>query len=289
MTVLVTGAGGNVGSAVVDGLLARGVEIRLADRLPEGLSQRFDGVASVRLDFTDPATFDDAVRGCDGLFLIRPPAIARVGPTLNAFVDRAVAAGVGHVVFSSVAGAEGNRIVPHHRVERHVMATGVGWTMLRPGFFAQNLETAYLADVQDDDRLYVPAGDGLVAFVDTVDVGAVAAAALADPATHVGAAHHLTGPAAISFHDLAVLLTDIIGRPIRYEPATVLGYAAHLRRRGLVPAQVAVQTLLHVGLRGGDAEDVTTDVADVLGRPATPIESYVARRADRFSRGGESA
>jgi len=68
----------------------------------------------VRFDLTDPATFGPALRAVRRLVLIRPPAIAGVTPTVNAFLDAAVAAGVEHVVVSSVAGAESNRIVPHH-------------------------------------------------------------------------------------------------------------------------------------------------------------------------------
>jgi uncharacterized protein YbjT (DUF2867 family) len=282
--VLVTGALGNVGAATATALIARGVPVRVADINTDQLAERFPDADHARLDFLDASTFDPALEGCVSLFLLRPPPISRMKPTLNRLLDHAAARRLGHVVFSSVAGADTNRVVPHHRVETHLQASGLAWTILRPGFFAQNLVDAYAADIRDDDRLYLPAGTGRVAFIDALDIGAVAAHILADPQPHTGRGYTLTGPAAVTFDDVAGMLTDALGRRIRYEPATVLGYADHLRRRGLPVAQILVQTVLHVGLRRGDAEEVTDTVTELLGRPATPLGGVIAREAARWRR-----
>lgn len=271
--ILVTGAAGNVGSTVVGQLLERGLRVRAADI---DLSRLPDGAEPVRLDLTDPTTFAPALRGVDRLFLIRPPAIARVKPTLNALIDVAAQAGVEQVVFSSVAGAQDNRIVPHHRVEQHLMASPMGWTMLRPGFFAQNLASAYRTDICDHDRIHVPAADGRVAFIDTRDLGEVAAIVLADPTRHIGQGYTLTGPRAVTFDQVAAMLTDQLGRTIRYEPASVFGYLRHLGHLGLPVAQRLVQTILHTGLRRGDAETVDPTIEELLGRPARDLTTYIA-------------
>lgn len=273
--ILVTGATGNTGGAVVRALQARGLAVRVAGTSPATLAAAFPGVDQVRLDFRDPATFGPAARGCRALFLVRPPAISRVAQTLNAMVDAARVEGVGEVVFLSVAGAGQNRLVPHHAVERHLMARPGGWTLLRPGFFAQNLGDAYRRDLLLEDRLYVPAGAGRAAFVDTRDVAEVAAAALAAPAAHAGRAYTLTGPVATSFAEAAALLTAALGRRIRYVPASLPGYLLHLRRRGLPLAQVAVQAVLHLGLRQGRAEAVDPTLSRLLGRPGRTLADYV--------------
>lgn len=263
------------------GLQARGIPARAAvladhDDLP-------DAHETVELDLLDPTTFSSAVAGTRALFLMRPPPIARVGPTVNALVDAAITAGVGHVVFVSVAGADTNRIVPHHRVETHLQASAIDHTILRPGFFAQNLGDAYRADIRDNDRLYLPAGDGRVAFIDVRDLGEAAAGIFAEPGPHVGAAYHLTGPVAVTLDQVAEDLTTALGRTIRYEAAPVPGYLAHLRRRGMPIAQVAVQTVLHVGLRRGDAEPVTFDLVDLLGREPRTINDYVNDHTEYWS------
>jgi uncharacterized protein YbjT (DUF2867 family) len=281
--VLVVGSSGNVGAATVRALVARGIPVRcgVTDR---GRPTEEPGTEPVELDLFRPETFGPAVAGIGGLFLLRPPPVSRVGPTLNALTDAALAAGVEHVVFSSVAGADTNRVVPHHRVETHLREHAPSWTILRPGFFAQNLTDAYRRDIVEDDRILLPAGHGRVAFIDTDDIGDVAGAVFADPGPHRGQGYTLTGPSAVDFDDVAALLTAALGRTIRYEPASVLGYARHLRRQGLPLAQVAVQTVLHTGLRRGDAEAVEATLPRLLGRPARTIEDYVRTHAATWER-----
>jgi uncharacterized protein YbjT (DUF2867 family) len=281
--VLVTGATGNVGRPAVAALLDRGVDVRAGVRDPRR-TRLPDGAIPVALDFLRPETFAPAVAGARGLFLLRPPAVARVGPTLNRLVDVARAAGVEHVVFLSVIGAGRNPLVPHHRVERHLRSSGPGFTLLRAGFFAQNLGDAYRRDIREDDRLYVPAGDGEVAFVDTRDLGELAAAVLVEPEPHRGRAYDLTGPEAESFFGAATILTHVLRRRIRYRAATVRGYVGHLRSRGLPPAQIAVQTALHVGLRRGQAARVDPTLGRLLGRPPRTLEHYVRDHAELWTR-----
>lgn len=284
--MLVVGAGGNVGSAVVRSLLAAGRPVRAAHRDPARIAERFPGAQLARLDLEDRSTFAAALEGVGAMFLLRPPPIARVRTTMNALLDAADARGTEHVVFLSVASAETNRLVPHHRVERHLMDSGSSWTILRPGFFAQNLGDAYRQDILDDDRLHVPAGQGRVAFVDVRDIGDVIAAVFVDPAAHRGSGYHLTGPRAVDFEEVAAVLTERLGRAVHYEAASVPGYVRHLRGRGLPLAQTLVQTVLHVGLRRGDAEEVDPTLERLLGRPAHDLREYVADHAGLWQRSG---
>jgi uncharacterized protein YbjT (DUF2867 family) len=271
--VLVTGASGNVGGAAARALLEAGIPVRVAGTDPARLRGEFPGVQVVRLDFLDPATFGPAVDGAAGLFLLRPPPISRVGPTVNALIDAASWHRVGHVVFASVAGADSNRLVPHHRVETHLRTAGIPWTILRPGFFAQNLADAYRSDIRDDDRIYLPAGTGRAAFVDTRDIGDVVAAVFADPGSHHGHGYTLTGPEALDFTAVTALLTDVLGRSIRYQPATVAGY---LRHRRTPWAQALVQTVLHTGLRHGQADHVDPTLERLLARPPRTLAQYIS-------------
>lgn len=278
--VLVTGPTGNTGREVVHALLERGAAVRAGHHRPEDVRARLGGaVEPVRLDLRDPTTWAAATRGCSRMFLLRPPAISDTKRTLVPFIDVARAEGVSHVVFLSVAGAGENKIVPHHAVEAHLRARGPEHTILRPGFFAQNLQDAYRRDIVEDDRLYVPAGRGLAAFVDLRDVAEVAAMALCEPAAHREHAYTLTGPEAIGFDRVAALLSEVLGRAVRYEPASMLGYVLHLRRRALPWAQAVVQTILHVGLRLGQAETVDPTLASLLGRPGRTLGEYVRDHA----------
>jgi len=268
---------------VVGALLDRQVSVRAATTTPERMPALEGRWQPVRLDFQDPRTFGPAVRGCGAVFLMRPPAIAEVSSTLNAFVDVAAREGVRHVVFLSVAGAGENRIVPHHAVEQHLLRGAMPWTVLRPGFFAQNFGDAYRRDIVEQDRVYVPAGEGVVAFVDARDIAEVAAVVLGRAEEHVGKAYTLTGPESIGFHGAARLLETAVGRPIRYVPASILGYVAHLLRRRMPVAQVAVQTVLHVGLRFGQAARVDDTMTRLLGRRGRVLADYIRDHAYLWS------
>lgn len=234
-----------------------------------------------RFDFLDRATWPAALTACDYVFLLRPPPLSDMEATLNPFVTAAYSAGVQHIVFLSVAGADRMKWIPHRKVELHLQAAGNRWTLLRAGFFAQNFGDAYRRDIVEDHRLFVPAGQGRVAFLDVADVGDAAAEIFKNPSSFQGQTLALTGPEAITFAQAAALLSARLGRTINYEPATLLGYVRHLRRRrGLPWMQVAVQAFLHHGLSRGDAEHVDPALERLLGRPARSVQQYIERSAE---------
>ena len=239
-----------------------------------------------RLDFFDANTFEPAMAGLKRLFLMRPPAIGDVKRWVFPLLDVAVNAGVERIVFLSVAGAETRAYLPHAKIEARLAqlarCTELKVGILRPGFFAQNLLTAYLEDIKHDDRLYVCAAAGKVAFVDTEDVGALAARALIDGSLD-GKAATLTGSVALTFADVAALLSEALKRPIAYTRASIPGFFCHrVFERGSGLIEAAIITALHAGLRRGDAGVVSQELPEMLGRPATPLSEVIARHADAW-------
>ena len=287
--IFVTGATGNVGREIIAILPRRGATFRVGDRSPETM-QPIENAEAVPFDFLDRRTYRSAVTGCRTVFLLRPPAIANTRATMNVFIDVARTVGISQIVFLSVAGAASNPLVPHHAVEQHLRDGPPSWTILRPSFFAQNLESAYRADICNDDRLYVPAGRGRVAFIDTRDLAAVAVDALLDPSIHATQAYTLTEPATLSFAEVAALLTGELGRAIRYDPASVVGYIRHLLHNELPIAQALVQAVLHVGLRFGQAATIDPTLARLLGRAPRRMTDYIHDRRNIWARreGGPS-
>jgi uncharacterized protein YbjT (DUF2867 family) len=260
------------------------VAIRVAGPSPAWLRAAFPGAEPVRLDEREPSSFGAAARGCRALFLSRPPGLPRAALALAALVDAARIEGVAEVVFLSAAGPAGNRLASDGAVERHLAEGPPGWTVLRPGFLAQNLGSACRRDIREDDRIVLPAGNGRVAFLDARDVGEVAALALTAPAAHAHRSYRLTGPAASSFAEAAELLTAALGRRIRYQPASLPGYALHLRRRGLPWGQAVGQAVSAAALRYGEGAAVDPTLPRLLGRPARTLADYVRAHAALWRR-----
>lgn len=267
--ILVTGATGTVGRVVARELLAAGATVRLASRR---------GGDHVPLDFTDPATWASAFDGVRKMFLLRPPALGNVSRDLLPALAAAQEAGVDQVVFLSLQGAEKNRIVPHAMVERWLAQSGLRWTFVRASFFHQNLLTTHVSDIRDRDELVVPAGSGRTAFVDAEDVAAVAAAALLEPAAHAGRAWTVTGPRALSYHQIVELLSTELGRRIRYREPSVSRYVRHARHHLAMPwPMAAVTTAIYTTARLGLAAGLSSDVHAVLGRQPIDFAEFAHR------------
>ena len=285
--VLVTGATGNVGRPVVEALVAAGMPVRAAARSLTGLTalgdiaaQEQGHISPVVLDFTVPATWAEAYDGVERMFLLRPPHLGRPKTQMLPSLEAAKAAGVRHIVLLSLQGAEGNRFVPHAALEAWLRGSGLSWTFVRASFFMQNLTTTHLSDIRDRDEIMVPAGRGATAFVDATDVAAVVAAALLDPERHRNSAWTPTGPAALTYAEIAKTLSDSLGRPIRYANPGPLRYTLHARRTLHMPwAMIAVTLAIYTVARMGRAGELTDAVYQVTGRPPVTFGSFARTHA----------
>ncbi|WP_227133976.1 NmrA family NAD(P)-binding protein [Halorubellus salinus] len=297
--VLVTAATGTVGRVVVGALAAAGVPVRAASRDPERARERFetawledegDGehVEYVAFDFEKPETYHPALDGARATFLVRPPEVGRVKRDVFPFVDAADRMGVEHAVVLSVLGAEKNPILPHRRIEKHVAASGMAWTFLRASFFLQNLLEVHREDLVERDRIFLPAGDGETSFVDARDVGAVAAEALQNDALRYRAID-VTGAEALTYHEVAAVMTDVLDREIAYANPGILEYARTEYRHGTALPFVVVQLVVYGTARLGLAGRVTDDVERVLGRDPITVREFVADHADAFARATEES
>lgn len=275
--ILVTGATGTVGAEVLGELRRMGAPAVAAVRDPARarhmLGDQFDYLP---FDFAQPETYDAALQGVGRLFLMRPPAIGDARQ-LSPLIAAARRAGVAHVVFLSLLGVEQIRVVPHHGIEQDLLASGMDWTFLRASFFMQNLATTHRDDIRDGDVIFVPAGDGRTSFIDARDIGAVGALALTDD-RHRNRAYPLTGDTALTYHEVAELLGQALGRPIRYPRPSLLAFALRMRARGLVWPLILVMSGIYTTARLGLAGAVTPDTAQLLGR--TPIS--MARFAQEY-------
>lgn len=280
--ILVTGATGNVGRAVVEELLLAGRRVRATGRTTASVTRLFgDRVEAVALDFTDDTTWAAAFEGVRQMFLLRPPHLGDPRTQMLPALETARAHGVRQVVFLSLQGAQRNKFVPHAAIEAWLRGSGVAWTFVRASFFHQNLSTTHLTDIRDRSEIMVPAGRGATAFVDACDVGAVAAAALLDPAAHADTAWTVTGDEALSYEQVAGILTAELGRPIRYGRPGIIRYLRHARRSvGMPWAMALVTAAIYTVARLGLAGELTGTVRQVLGRAPSRFADFARRERE---------
>jgi uncharacterized protein YbjT (DUF2867 family) len=214
MTVLVTGATGNVGRNVVDLLLAAGVPVRATSRNPASLPAGVDAHAA---DLTEPKTFEAALDGVDKVFLFPSPQ------GVHGVVTAAKAAGVRHIVLlSSIAVQQADSSHPiarmHITVENAVADSGIAWTFVRPGAFATNT-LRWAPAVKDNGGVRLPYAQGHISPIHEGDIAAVAATALLNDG-HEGEAYALSGPESITQARQVELIGQAIGRPLWVEDLT---------------------------------------------------------------------
>ncbi len=281
--VLITGATGTIGARVVEGLRDAGVPVRLATRRPEKTDT--PGVETVRFDFVDPDTWGPAFDGVRTAFIVRPPQVSNVKRDMIPALEAARDAGVQHLVLLSLQGVEAVPFVPHAKLEAWMRESGLHWTFVRPSFFMENLTGVHASDVRDRDRIVVPAGRGRTSFVAAADVAAVAVAALADPNEHLDRIWTPTGSEALTYADVAQVLSVALSRDVAYARPGAWRYAAHARRvLGLPWAMVGVTTALYTIARLGRAAGVTDDVRQVTGAAPTSMARWAAENAEVWSR-----
>ncbi len=274
--VLVTGPTGTVGSAVVAELLNRGARVVAGVHEPVTPSDTWTGVEQRPFTFGAPHDeLETALEGADGLFLMRPPPISDVQRYLFPVIDAALRVGVRHIAFLSLQGVQFNRATPHHAVEQYLRERQAPFTMLRPNFFMQNLSSTYAERIRRDGELFVPAGRSFTAFIDARDVGAVAAAVLTGPG-HVGHTYTLSGEQALTYQRVAAIMTDALGRPIRYARPSEDDYLASLAADGAPDDYIQVQKMIHRVVRRNVSALPNRRIRRLTGRSATRMHAFVA-------------
>jgi uncharacterized protein YbjT (DUF2867 family) len=200
--------------------------------------------ADVRFDWDDVTTHDAALRGVSAVYLVPPTLRTDFGP---------------------------------RAVELHLAAADdLGHAIVRPGWFMHSFSEGYFRP-SADGSIFAPAGDGAEAFVHVDDIAEVAAATLLDPAAHAGAGYTLTGPAALTFAQVAERIAAASGRRIAYVDVSVEEWVAREVAGGM-PEDYAglLAMLLDEGLRVGAGAAVTDDVERVTGHAPRSLDEYVA-------------
>ena len=285
-TILVTGATGNVGSILIPKLTDMGADVRALVR-DESKAQglRDAGVEVVVGDLDKPETLDAAFRGVDKVFLITPPNPNQIVQTKNG-IEAAKRTGSPFVVrLSAGAIQEMPGTLPrisgqHAETDGLLKASGLPYNIIRPHNFMQGTMMA-AQTVGSQGVVYMAVKDGKIGMIDVRDIVDVAVKVLTEDG-HEGKTYTLTGPAAISFHEVAAGLSKALGKQVNYVN---------------VPIEAAREAMIGIGLPKWTADafgeymtafsegygDFTTpDVENVTGHAARSYETFAHDFAEAF-------
>jgi uncharacterized protein YbjT (DUF2867 family) len=285
--ILVTGATGNVGSAVLGNLGTTDVNLRaLAHDESKARSLKDRGVEAVVGELLEPETLIPALEGVSTVLLITPIHPEQVTQATNVIEAAKESGNDPRIVRLSVHQASheapSRNSRQHAQIEDELISSGLPYTLLRPQSFMQNtLVTA--RTVASEGKIYQPFKDGKLGMIDAWDIGEVAAKVLTEEG-HEGAVYTLTGPAAISFYEVAEALSEVLGKEVRYVDISLEDAKRAMLNMGLSEWRADVLIEYAKAHSEGYSNFTTEDVEQLTGHPATSYKEF-ATDFERVFRG----
>jgi uncharacterized protein YbjT (DUF2867 family) len=282
--ILVTGATGNVGTAVVAELAARGDDVRAFVRDERRAAERLGGDVAFSVgDFEDPASVARALEDVEAVFLSSADQPNKVQHEI-AVIDAAASAGVRRIVKTSTVGAEAGSPLPpfdwHGQIEDRLRSSGIPSVVLHSFFYMTNL-LASADPIRQAGKLFAPLGGAKIAMIDPHDVGAVGAVALTTDA-YEGQTLDLSGPEAITYEQVADELSAATGRTVEF-----VDIPDEAARQAFTEAGLPDWLVTHLGnlfplLRQGVIDQPTETVRVVTGREPRSLAVWAREHAALF-------
>jgi uncharacterized protein YbjT (DUF2867 family) len=281
--ILVTGASGTVGKAVLAEVAGSGAPHRAMYRSKSDAAKAPSGTETVIADFADKASLASALKGIESVYLVCSPVRELVELEGNA-IDACVTAGVKRVVLNSALGAaDYDKSFPswHCKVEDKLNTTAIARCIIRPNSFSQNVLTYNAPSIRQQGAFYGSVGNARISYVDVRDVAAVVAKAL-QGSEHDGKTYELNGPEALTNTDIAEKISRHAGVPVRYVDVPEDAQRNAMLDQGMPEWQVTALLDLQRYYSGGQGGSVDAVLENLLGRPPIEMDQFIAEVANEF-------
>ena len=293
-TILITGATGTVGSEVVKQLSnISNVNLKAAVHSVDSLTKLKESnkdTEAVQVDYSKPKTLKEALKNVDKLFFL-----SHDSPTMTELASNVITAAknaeIKHIVRLSAKGADVKAESPslrlHRQVEEIIEESGIPYTILRPNEFMQNFTNIHSYSIKNDNAFYMAVGDAKVSIVDVRDIAAVATKALIEAGNddrHDGKIYTITGPEALSYYQIAEILSNTTGRKISYVNLSEGDLRRSLKEAGVDDWFIYVVLFMLDSYYGkGIAAQVFTGVEEVTGRKPISFSQFVNDHVQAFN------
>lgn len=280
MSIVVTGATGQLGRHVIEALLQRNVpaaEIVATGRSVEKLASfGARGVQVRRIDYTDPGSVAAALSGASKVLLISGSEVGQRVDQHRTVIEAAKAEGVELVAYTSIANADttGMKLAAEHQATEAILkGSGIPFAILRNGWYLENY-TEQLEGTLAQGALAGSAGDGRVSAASRADYAEAAAAVLvADD--QAGKVYELGGDHAFTLAELAQEISAAANKPVAYQDLPASDYAGLLAGFGVPQPFADILADSDLGIARGDLQVSGSDLRNLIGRPTTPMPAAV--------------
>ncbi len=282
--ILITGASGTVGRAVLEEVRKAGQPFKAMYRNAEDSRKVSPGTPTVLADFADKNSLKQALQGIDSAYVVCSPIPQLVELESNV-IDASKECGVRHLVLNSALGAgHYPKSFPgwHRKVEDKLKASGLAYTILRPNGFMQNIITYNAPTIRAQGAFYAAMGEAKTSLIDVRDVASVVAKALMAPNEHTGKAYELNGPEAVSNNDVAARISRITGRTVKYVDIPETVQRKSMLDAGLPEWQVTALLELQEYYISGKCAEVTEVLPRLLGRAPRTLDQFLNEFKDSF-------
>lgn len=278
--ILVAGATGTNGRVVVDRLIAKGQRVRALVRSKAKVGDLAQsGAELVEGDLDNPESLVKALSGVDRAFVVTAVHEKAVAWFAN-FFAAAQRAGVSHMVkFSGLGAGEANSVIHRQHGESDTMlkASGLAYTILRPNSFYQNMLMA-AGTIKSMGKFFLPLGDAKQSCVDVRDIADVAVKSLTEKG-HEGKVYDITGPQALSFHEVAAVLSKVLGKTVEYVPVPNEAAKQGMLQAGMPPWNAAAVAEIMSVFATGKYAFVTSTVEEVTSHKPITFEQFAIEHA----------
>ncbi len=287
--ILITGATGNIGFEVIRFLS----KIDSSNRIIAGVRniekarnvfKDFSNLDYTHFDFEDFDTFDNALKGIDKIFLLRPPHISDIDKYFKPLISKIKEKNIKQIVFLSVQGAEKSKVIPHNKIERLINENGLDFIFLRPSYFMQNLTTTLIGDIQTKREIILPSGKAKFNWIDIENIGEAGAILLDRFGDYKNQAIEITGLENENFEKVTELINNSINNPIKYRNVNPFRFYRIKKRERMVKGMIVVMILLHFLPRFQKEPKISDFYERLTGKKPTDLKTFIERKKKQFEK-----
>jgi len=281
--ILITGASGSVGKAVLQEAIQKATKVLAMYRSKEEAAKAPAGCEAVLADYADRQSLLKALNGVNSVYVVCSPIPQLVELESN-MLDACREAGVKHVVLNSAMGAgEYGKSFPswHRKVEDKLKGMGMTYTILRPNGFLQNIVLYNGPSIRAQGAFYAAMGEAKVSYLDVGDIAVVAVRAL-QAGVHTGKIYELNGPEAISNTELAKRISKVTGRAVNYVDIPEAAQREAMLGLGTPEWQVAALLELQQYYKQGGGAKTNGLLKALIEREPVALDQYLTANAREF-------